>query len=548
MARKSRKNTVDVTPSPSLCISTAFYIRLSSDKKQAGDCAIEGQKLILNNFVADKPEFVVYDTYIDKGLTGTNFQRPAFQRMLSDIEAGRIQCVIVKDLSRLGRNTIDTGYYIERYFHTHHVRFIAITDDFDTDDPNNVVNSVILPLKNMVNEAYALDISQKIKSQTLQAMKGGEYVGSRAPYGYRKDPDNCHKLLIDEPAAEVVRQIFQWAYEHVGLNGIVRRLNEAGIDSPGAYKQKTGELIHERLIGSGKWQTRSVTKILSNEVYTGNMVQGKTKKVDHRQVAVKKDELIVVKGTHEPIVNQDIFDAVQAYRKEVADRSKSVSKIDYTPNLFKGKVFCAHCGGALNRQRVFRKSIPDTYWYYCLTNNRVEHGACEGVRIQERDLVPMVTEILEKELSVALGKSLPLIQLEEQQKWKRSRIQSTVSEKKCELEKNRGLIRSLYENYVGKILTEDEYSSLKATYESSVSALSEEIKALEKEMDDLDRQLARCRAMEKDAELLKQDHTLTADLIDRLIERIEIAHDRTVRIDFRFKSEFTDQEEQCVYE
>lgn len=277
MARKSRKQTAAPMPAPSLYVHVALYIRLSVEDNKKRGCSVENQKLVLNDFLSDKPDFVVYDTYIDNGATGTNFHRPGFQQMLSDIEAGHINCVIVKDLSRLGRNSIDTGYYIEQYFHAHNVRFIAVTDQFDTEDSGNLHGGIMLPLKNMINEAYALDIGRKIKAQARQAMKDGDYIGARAPYGYRKDPDNCHKLLIDENTAPVVKQIFEWAHEHVSLNRIVRNLNEMGIPAPSHYKKDTGEITSPGLIGSGKWQTRTVMKILESEVYTGDLVQGKTK-------------------------------------------------------------------------------------------------------------------------------------------------------------------------------------------------------------------------------------------------------------------------------
>ena len=252
MARKSRKQTAAPMPAPSLYVHVALYIRLSVEDNKKRGCSVENQKLVLNDFLSDKPDFVVYDTYIDNGATGTNFHRPGFQQMLSDIEAGHINCVIVKDLSRLGRNSIDTGYYIEQYFHAHNVRFIAVTDQFDTEDSGNLHGGIMLPLKNMINEAYALDIGRKIKAQARQAMKDGDYIGARAPYGYRKDPDNCHKLLIDENTAPVVKQIFEWAHEHVSLNRIVRNLNEMGIPAPSHYKKDTGEITSPGLIGSGK--------------------------------------------------------------------------------------------------------------------------------------------------------------------------------------------------------------------------------------------------------------------------------------------------------
>ena len=538
MARKSRKQTGAPMPAPSLYVYVALYIRLSVEDNKKRGCSVENQKLVLNDYLADKPDFVVYDTYIDNGLTGTNFHRPGFQQMLSDIEAGHINCVIVKDLSRLGRNSIDTGYYIEQYFYAHNVRFIAVTDQFDTADPGNLHGGIMLPLKNMINEAYSLDIGRKIKAQARQAMKDGDYIGGRAPYGYRKDPDNCHKLLVDKETAPVVKQIFDWAYERVALNRIVRNLNEMGIAAPSHYKKSTGEITSPGLIGSGKWQTRTVMKILESEVYTGDLVQGKTKTVDHQQVKAGDDNLIIARHTHEPIISHEIFTAVQEYRKQVCEESRAVPKRPYTPNIFKGKVFCADCGRSLHRQRAERKKGPDIYWFHCLTNSRVAKDTCKGVMMQETELIATVTAILEKELSVALGMSLPLFQLEARQKQKKDGLKSQMSVKRQEIEKQRRLIRGLYENFVQGILTSEEYFELKAGYEESITALSGDIEALEKEMDALDDQLVRYRAMEKDVKSLAQDHVLTAELIERLIERIEIDHERNIRVSFRFKSEF----------
>lgn len=542
MARKSRKTkTQEQVYHVAVYIRTALYIRLSvEDNKKRGN-SLENQQLVLNDYIADKPEFKVYDTYIDNGLSGTTFRRPAFQQMLSDIEAGHIDCVIVKDLSRLGRNFIDTSYYIEQYFSTHNVRFIAVTDQFDTADPDNLHGGIMLPLKNMINEAYALDIGRKIKAQQRQAMQDGEYVGTRAPYGYRKDPDNCHKLLIDDDTAKVVRQIFTWDYERAGLNDITRRLNEAGIPTPSHYKKMTGEIKHENLIGGGKWQTRTVAKILSSEVYIGDLVQGKTKSVDHRQTKADEENYIRASGTHEAIVSHEVFNAVQEYRRMVSEESKNKKINAYTPNIFKGKVFCAHCGGSLHRQRNIRKKGPDVYFFHCLSNSRIAKGSCEGVTIREDELISTVTSILEKELSVVLGSSFSLFQYEARQQQERDRIKEQLSAKRQNMEQNRKLIRGLYENYIQGIVTGEEYLSLKEDYEKRIAALSADIAALNNETAVLDEQLARYRSIEEDAHMLGSDHDLTAELIERLIDRIQITHDHDIHITFRFQNEFSEQ-------
>ena len=539
MARKSRKNqTATPVCDTSLYIRTALYIRLSVEDNKKRGHSIENQKLVLENFLAGRPEFVVYNTYVDNGATGTNFHRPGFQQMLSDIEAGLIDCVIVKDLSRLGRNSIDTGYYIEQYFRAHQIRFIALTDQFDTADASNLHGGIMLPLKNMINEAYALDIGRKIKAQARQAMKDGEYIGARAPYGYRKDPENCHKLLIDPEAAEVVFQIFQWAYEHVGLNDIARRLNEQGIQTPSHRKRATGEITHENLVGSGKWQTRTVAKILDSEVYTGDLVQGKTKIVDHQQVQADEDNLIIATNTHEAIISHEVFEAVKAYRRQVCEESKAHEVDPYTPNIFKGKVFCAHCGGSLHRQRNKRKKGSDVYLFHCLTKSRVDKNGCLGVSVTEKDLLDAVVAILQQELTVALGNYSFVLEAEVKRKKERDDLKAGISAKKQEIDRNRRFVRRLYENFVQKVLTSEEYFTMKKDYEAAIAKLSDEISTLENGLAVMDAQLAKYKELEQDAKVLEKDHTLTAALIDRLIERIEITHDKEIRVSFRFKSEF----------
>lgn len=263
MARKSRKAPqMPSLQEESFRCKAAQYIRLSVEDTQSGSASIETQTLIIERYLKQHPEINIVQTYIDNGCTGTNFHRPGFQQMLSDIEDGRINCVIVKDLSRLGRNSIDTGYYVENYFRTRNIRFISVNEQYDTSKPESSSMGIMLPLINMVNEAYSLDISKKIKAQQRQAMKDGKYVGSRAPYGYKKAEDDCHQLVIDPQAASVVKQIFQWAAEGVPLNAIVLKLNEAGHLTPSYYKKLCGEIRNEKLMGSGKWQTFTVSKIL----------------------------------------------------------------------------------------------------------------------------------------------------------------------------------------------------------------------------------------------------------------------------------------------
>lgn len=544
MARKSRKETAQaLAPEVDTTCRAAIYVRLSVEDTHTRSASIETQQMIIAQFLERNPDIQVFDTYIDNGATGTNFHRPAFQQMLSDIEAGFVNCVIVKDLSRLGRNTIDTGYYIEQYFRIRNIRFIAINENFDTSAPEDAHSGIIIPLRNMINEAYALDIGRKIKAQQRQAMKDGKFVGGRTPYGYLKAPDDCHQLIVDPVAAPVVRQMFQWASEGAGLNTIAVRLNEAGYLPPSHYKKAQGTITHENLLGSGKWQTRTVTKILRSEVYTGDLVQGQSKTVDHQQVRADQEEWTVVRNTHEAIISHELFDTVQQLLDSTAQKAKEREVKAYTPNILKGKVFCAHCGGRLHRQRNIRKKSDDVYLFHCLTRSRISKDDCPGATIREDMLLDALADVLQGALGTALGRySISLVELP-QQAAERSEMRDKISSRKQEIQRLHGLVRSLYENLITGVLTKDEYFSYKEKYEARIGGLAQEVAQLEKGLKTLDKQLEQYRALAKDAENLRQDRELTAALIDRLIDRIEISTDKQITVRFRFQSEFDDCEE-----
>ena len=544
MARKSRKESAQVMVQETVrTCRAAIYVRLSVEDSHTHSASIETQQMIIAQFLERNPDIQVYDTYIDNGTSGTTFHRPAFQKMLSDIESGFVNCVIVKDLSRLGRNTIDTGYYIEQYFRLRNVRFIAVNENFDTSAPEDAHSGIIIPLRNMINEAYALDIGRKIKAQQRQAMKDGKFIGSRTPYGYLKAPDDCHQLIIDPVAAPVVKKIFQWASEGIGLNTITVRLNEAGYLPPSHYKNTQGIITHENLMGNGNWNTRTVARILHAQVYTGDLVQGRTKIVDHQQVETSEMEWTVVHGTHEAIISHELFEAVQKKLDETAKHCKEREVKAYSPNILKGKIFCAHCGGSLHRHRNFRKKSADVYLFYCLTNSRIAKERCPGVLIREDVLLNSLADMLQNALDAALGSySLSLLELP-QQTAERAELNEKITCRKQEIQRLRGLIRSLYENLIQDILTKDEYITYKGKYEAKIEQLSDEVSHLEKGLKALDKQAEQHRALKRDSDSLRENRELTAALIDRLIDRVEVSKDKQITVRYRFESEFDSCEE-----
>lgn len=544
MARKSRKETVPVVvPETDETCRAAIYVRLSVEDKHTHTVSIETQQLIIAAFLERNPEISVFDTYIDNGVSGRTFHRPAFQQMLSDIEADHVNCVIVKDLSRLGRNSIDTGYYIEQYFRLRNIRFISVTENYDSSAPD-AHSGILIPLRNMINEAYALDIGRKIKAQQRQAMKDGKYVGGRTPYGYIKAPDDCHQLIVDHVASVVVQRIFQWASEGVGLNTIVLRLNEAGCVTPSHHKQTQGIISNENLIGNGRWQTWTVNKILRSPVYTGDLVQGVSKTVDHRQVKADADEWTVVCNTHEAIISHELFDRVQKILDETAEKHKGKETKAYTPNILKGRIFCSECGGNLHRQRNIRKKSDDVYLYHCITRSRVGTHACTHIKsIREDELLGVIADMLQQELDTALGTySLSLIE-DTHQLTERNEIQNKITIRRQEIERLRGFVRSLYENFIQDVLSADEYFAYKQKYESKIETLSEEIVQLDNGLKTVEKQIEQYREMKRDAASLREDRELTAALIDRLIDRIEVTEDNQITVRYRFQSEFQNCQE-----
>lgn len=413
----------------------------------------------------------MFDTYIDNGKTGTNFQRPEFQRMLDDIESGKVNCVIVKDLSRLGRNSIDTGYYIERYFPSKKVRFIAVNEDYDTEKEHSEQDALMIPLRNMINEAYSIDIGKKIKAQQRQAMKDGKFIGARAPYGYRKSPDDCHQLIVDPVASKVVQQMFQWAAEGAGINAIVMKLNEAGYLPPSLYKESINEFpdkVQHYRLSAGHWSSWSVRKILFNQVYVGDLVQGKRKNIDHRQVNASEDEYTIVENTHEAIIGRELFEQVRqvldaAGQKAIANRKKS-----FTPNPLKGKVFCGHCGRSLHRGEAERKKSGNVYALTCLTRYRYDRNGCPGVHIYEHKLIAALTELLQKELDAVLGcLRLSADQTDEEQ-GKLETIHRDIAACRKEIERLHGLKRGLYESLLSGVLTQEEYQFMRKRYDAQI--------------------------------------------------------------------------------
>ena len=531
MARKSRKN-LDTAPveviSRQCTYSAARYIRLSSDDtKKRGD-SLDTQTNIIENYVAASPDIQIVETYSDNNVSGTIFARQGFQRMLADVENGKINCIIVKDLSRLGRNAIDTGYYIEKYFPMHEVRFIAVTDNFDSNESDG---GIVLPLKNIINETYALDISRKCRSVQQQNIKDGRFVGRMAPYGFAKSPEDCHKLIIDEEAAANVRQMFDWIESGMTVGDVVRSLNESGLLPPSHYKRDKGIIENEKLIGNSFWQKCNVNGILADRVYIGDMVQGKSRTINHKEFRVPPEEWICVENTHDAVISREQFDKVQTMLKQAAESILSARRKSepYTQPILKGKVLCAHCGQLMHRHRQNKDNV---YWYRCESQWKIHKSACVQVSVKETELVSGIVALIHKQTEAIVGRYVAPLRHED------TLYSKELSEINRKLNESGRYRQSLYENYLGGVITSEEFTMMQDDYTAQIEGFSQradDIRHLQREKK---LTLSEFNDTADALSCVLNGGKLNTDTIDRLVEKIIVRRDKSFDIALRYADEF----------
>lgn len=369
MARKSRKFRYTALIQPQIPDAVG-YTRLSVAEKEKSD-SIENQKRVIEQW-GGQHQTPISHYYIDSGFSGTDFNRPAFQALLQDILDGKIDCVVVKDLSRFGRDYIATGYYIEVLFPSKGVRFVSVNDEFDTVD--GITNQAIpccsrirVPITNIFNGQVPVDIKKKVEATLVMKAQHGEFIGPRPPFGYQKSASNANHLVPDPIASVTVKKIFELAAEGTGITAIVRYLNEKEVPTPIQYARSNG-LSGNFNDGNGSWNSRSVKYILTNRTYTGMLIQGKEKRV--------------VEGTHEALVDGDTFESIQkAFLSKAFNLTPKGLSVK---NILRGKVICGCCGGKMQRRRG--SDHADWYFFTCITKNRLGAGRCTGMYVREEDI------------------------------------------------------------------------------------------------------------------------------------------------------------------
>ena len=372
----------------------AGYIRLSKEDKIKDESnSITNQKDIINSYIKNNDEFELTDFYIDDGYSGTTFDRPEFKRMIKDITEDKVNTIIVKDLSRFGRNHIEADNYIENFLPGYNVRIISVNDNIDTLKSPKSTAYIEIPLRNLMNDCYARDISEKVKSTLKVKQENGEFIGTFAPYGYLKDPKDKHKLIIDRDSSIIVRKIFDMILLGKSRKEIADFLNDNNILTPSLYKINKEKTNNEEFALSKKWNAEIVNRILRNETYTGTLIQNiKTKQSykNNKLIDVNKEDWIKTENHHEAIISKDKFDEVQ----QILDRKIKVNKNNEI-DLFSGYLKCFHCGEHL----IIRKSKNQVY-YYC--SSYIKNKSCVKYSINKKKLGELVIEELNKSLFLQL--------------------------------------------------------------------------------------------------------------------------------------------------
>ena len=505
----------------------ALYCRLSRDEGDTGESmSIWSQKAMLKQY-AEQNNIAIYDYYIDDGYSGTNFERPSFKKMITDIENGRINCVITKDLSRLGRNYLQSGAYIEMYFPQKNVRYIAITDGIDTSKSGE---TDIMPFKNILNEMYAKDTSKKVKSAIQSRMKEGTYIGSNAPFGFKKDPTDKHKLIIDEEVRYIIELIYKLCLEGKGTQLISQEMMERKIPRPSAFVENADKLYKLTEKNKYVWTHRMVLSILRDPVYCGNMARNKRPTLsfkNSKRLYVPKADYIFVKDTHEGIISEEVWKQVQDMIDKRKNTNKSGMRYD---NIFQGLVRCPKCNYALTPKmdaRLKKNEIVDFVHFSCSMYKKHGTKACSSHRIEARDLYNIVLEDIQYHGQMALSSKEDLVEKiaeridKDKFKERKNAIQKLKDskDKLSELDKS---FEKLYEDRLSESITERNFNMMNAKLSKKQDEILDEIHSLEEQIKMVTQKQENCEKFIENLSKYAKIKELNRYILNQVIDKIYV--------------------------
>lgn len=519
-------------------ILVAEYMRLSrEDGDKVESDSISNQRELITDYLSRHRELKFVSEYVDDGHSGVSFERPAFQRMMEDVKAGKVNCIIVKDLSRFGRNYIETGRYMEKILPCMGVRFISVLDNYDSAGEDTDADRIIIPFKNLINDSYCRDISMKIRSQLDVKRKNGKFIGSFAAYGYLKDPNDKNHLIIDETAAEIVRTIFGLKLNGFSAQRISERLEEMQVAPPLEYKRMCG-LNFNSGFRSGrkpKWSIVTVNRILRNELYIGTMVQGKNRKINYKvkqSRPVDEASWIRVQETHDAIIPKPIFEIVQRLT-ELDTRTAPASDSVY---ILSGFLRCGDCGQNMIRRTVVKKDKPYHY-YYCSTYKRGD--GCTSHNISEAKLMTNVLAVVQHQIGLLVEADRILSAIDElpTQNIGVKSVDTQIAALETEIERYKDLKSKVYKDMTDGIVSRDEFKDINIRFTDKInSAKAAQEELLTKREKLLSRENHSHPWMETFREY-RNVSELDRKMIASLIASIVVYDTDTVEIHFHYEDE-----------
>ena len=553
MARKSRRSVATVAAEKNdaavVYYPTAIYARLSienSGKDDEGD-SIANQISFCRDYLKNASDLRLYDIYEDNGQKGTRFDRPEFQRLMDDVRAGKVKCIVVKDLSRFGRNYLEAGEYLEKIFPFMGVRFISITDGYDSLLSSDAEGALMIPLKNMINDVYAKDISRKIITSFRARQEKGEFLPAFAPYGYVKSQTQQYRYEPDPVTAPYVKLIFEWKAAGVSHSEICNRLNDMGAITPARRKVELGIWKAEKYKHT-IWHGRSILDILQNPTYTGAIVYGRMPKSLYQGIKIhrgKPEELRILPGMHEPLVSQELFDQVQAIFAET--KKNANRKMEQTAdvrsriiNLFKGKIYCGDCG---KRMRFIKGQGKDKQYtfisYACGGYIDTGYRKCSRHHIKYENVCDAALCVIREQLAHALDQEKMLYRLKGTRSERNllDQYNGDYNHALREVQKVNARREGLYESFTEGVLDAEEYKYAKAEYERKAEELQKKLDAAKKKRDQLEQILSGNSKWLEALHKAENASELDQSLVDDLISKVLVYEDDRVEVELNYSEE-----------
>ena len=509
-----------------------MYLRLSKeDGEKVESNSISNQREIINSYVK-RNQITMVKEYVDDGYSGANFDRPNFKEMIKDAYDKQFDTIIVKDLSRFGRDYIEAGKYIQRIFPENGIRFISVNDNYDSKVADMNDTHLILPIKNFINDSYCRDISNKVKSSQKIKREKGDFISAFAPYGYKKSEENKNKLVIDEQAAPNIKNIFDMKLLGYSSKAIADELNHLGVLTPRKYKESQGFKCNGfQNIKGGNWSAKAINRIIENEVYIGNTLQGKSITLNYKnkkQIEKEKEEWIRVEDTHEAIISKEIFAIANTMLKRDLNNSRGKDKID----IFTGMLFCKECGSSLIRRTVKYKEREEVF-YICSKYNKEK--SCSRHSIKEETLIKAVSKIIKTyiEFNEKLYSKVQLIDIN------RNLKDNQIPILKREKAMTEELLSSLYLDLKEDVISKEEYQLFRKNYMEKLTKLDESIQYRLRKQEDTKDKIDKNKSWIIDINRYKNLSEIDRLSVVMLIDKIFISEDKTIDIRFNHAEELS---------